>query len=85
MKSKITIWAIAALVAAAAGASDIAVKLPWAAREDVAAGVTSAGDDQAGLSEAIQDIYVDGSDVWVATVNGLGRTDDYGATWRNYF
>jgi hypothetical protein len=77
--------AIAALLAAAAGASDVAVKRPWAAREDVAAGVVSAGADQAGLAEAIQDIYVDGSDVWVATINGLGRTNDYGMTWRNYF
>jgi hypothetical protein len=72
----------ALLVAAAAGA---AVKRSWLAAEGARAGVGAA--DEAGLprmSDVIQDIWVDGSAVWVATVDGLGVTHDRGASWRTY-
>jgi hypothetical protein len=67
-------------LAAAAGAT---VKRSW-----LAAGAADAvALNQGGaprMSDVIQDIWVDGSAVWVATVDGLGVTRDRGSSWRTY-
>jgi len=70
----------------AASAVGAVTKTSWAAATAAAVSAGAADDEGAPrLSEAIQDIYVDGDDVWVATVSGMGRTSDYGGSWRNYF
>jgi hypothetical protein len=72
----------AALVAAtAAGAALKRSRLaPEIARAEAAV-------DEGGLprmSDAVQDIWVDGAAVWIATVDGLGVTHDRGSSWRTY-
>lgn len=80
---RIIIFLILTALAAASAAAGI-TKTSWAARE--AGELTAQADGGAPrLSDAIQDIWVDGDDVWVATVSGMGVTDDYGGSWRNYF
>jgi hypothetical protein len=67
-------------LAAAAGAT---AKRSWLAAEAADAVAL----DQGGaprMSNVIQDIWVDGSAVWVATVDGMGVTRDRGASWRTY-
>jgi hypothetical protein len=78
------VFVCAALVALAPAAFGAAAKTSWASPA-VAAARAMADGGAPRLSDAIQDIWVDGADVWVATVSGLGRTSDYGASWRNYF
>ena len=72
----------AALVAAtAAGAALKRSRLaPEFARAAAAA-------DEGGLprmSDIVQDVWVDGAAVWIATVDGLGVTHDRGSSWRTY-
>jgi len=76
MKRKLIIGLAALALAAAAGA---APKASWLAIR--AGGVRTL---QGGLSNVIQDIWLEGSDVYVATMDGLGVTDDRGATWRTF-
>jgi hypothetical protein len=83
MKRVLTLLTLTAL--AAASADGAVAKTSWAAREAGEITASAAAGGAPRLSDAIQDIWVDGDDVWVATVNGLGRTNDYGGTWRNYF
>lgn len=76
------LWVCAALaVATAAGA---AAKRSWLAREFTRA---EAAADEGGvprMSDVIQDVWVDGAAVWVATVDGMGVTRDHGLSWRTY-
>ncbi|UCH78812.1 MAG: hypothetical protein JSU81_02360, partial [Candidatus Coatesbacteria bacterium] len=68
--------------AAAAGGT---VKRSWAGRDGAAATGGGPPQDQVrGLSDVVQDLYVDGTAVWVATVDGLGVTRDRGTTWRTF-
>ncbi|NIT34913.1 MAG: hypothetical protein GTN49_00180 [candidate division Zixibacteria bacterium] len=81
MRRIIILSAFAAL--ALAPTVDGAVKRSWLARD--AAGVEAyVGGGAPQMSDVVQDIWVDGSAVWVATVDGLGVTGDRGATWKNY-
>ena len=81
---KILILLTLTALALASAAGGAATKRAWSAPAVTAAGAAVDGGAPR-LSDAIQDIWVDGDDVWVATVDGLGRTNDYGGTWRNYF
>lgn len=71
----------ALVVATAAGAALKRSRLaPETPRAEAAA-------DEGGLprmSDVVQDVWVDGAAVWVATVDGLGVTHDRGSSWRTY-
>ncbi len=80
MRRIFIVWIFAALVVAAAAGA--AVKRSWLAREVAAAGADEGGPPR--MSDVVQDIWVDGAAVWVATADGLGVTRDRGSSWRNY-